>query len=161
MESAYFLQCGCGLLSLRLGGVGFSLRGLVLAGPKTHKLKPAPRFVYFCGHGTIMGIRRRKRSMIETVVDTLILDLLEWLTSGERSYRELIDVWGTSCPKPVWEDARDRGCVAREFQRARSCQANFRRFDFSSTTKSFPKTRRLPARLISSVDLIAAGAVSC
>ena len=53
--------------------------------------------------------------MIDTVVDALILDLLEWLASGERTYEGVIDVWHTSCPKlPVWEDVKDRGFVAQE-----------------------------------------------
>lgn len=53
--------------------------------------------------------------MIDTVVDGLIVDLLNWLASGERTYQEAIDVWRTSCPKlPVWEDAKDRGFVAQE-----------------------------------------------
>ncbi len=53
--------------------------------------------------------------MIDTVVDALILDLLEWLANGERTYEEVIDIWRTSCPRlPVWEDANDRGLVARE-----------------------------------------------
>ena len=48
-------------------------------------------------------------------LDVLILDLLEWLASGERSYEEVIGAWRTSCPKlPVWEDANDRGLVRRE-----------------------------------------------
>jgi hypothetical protein len=53
--------------------------------------------------------------MADAVVDSLILDLLEWLASGERTYQDVIDVWRTSCPRlPVWEDARDRGFVAQE-----------------------------------------------
>jgi len=53
--------------------------------------------------------------MIDAVVDALILDLLEWLANGERTYQEVIDIWRTSCPRlPVWEDANDRGLVARE-----------------------------------------------
>lgn len=52
---------------------------------------------------------------MDTVVDALIVDLLSWLASGERTYQEVIDVWRTSCPKlPVWEDANDRGFVAQE-----------------------------------------------
>jgi hypothetical protein len=48
-----------------------------------------------------------------TNVDALILDLLEWLASGERSYTEVMDAWRTSCPRlPVWEDANDRGLIA-------------------------------------------------
>jgi hypothetical protein len=50
--------------------------------------------------------------MTDTVVEALILDLLEWVANGERSYEEVMDAWRTSCPKlPVWEDANDRGLV--------------------------------------------------
>jgi hypothetical protein len=53
--------------------------------------------------------------MIDSVVDALILDLLEWLSNGERTYQEVIDIWRTSWPRlPVWEDAKDRGFVAQE-----------------------------------------------
>jgi D-3-phosphoglycerate dehydrogenase / 2-oxoglutarate reductase len=53
--------------------------------------------------------------MVDATVDALILDLLEWLASRERTYQEAIDVWRISCPRlPVWEDARDRGYVALE-----------------------------------------------
>ena len=52
--------------------------------------------------------------MTDTVVEALILDLLEWVANGERSYDEVMDAWRTSCPKlPVWEDANDRGLVMR------------------------------------------------
>jgi hypothetical protein len=45
-------------------------------------------------------------------VETLILDLLEWIGRAERSYQETMDAWRTSCPRlPVWEDATDRGLV--------------------------------------------------
>jgi hypothetical protein len=48
------------------------------------------------------------------IVDALVLDLLEWIAAGERSYAEVMDAWRTSCPRlPVWEDANDRGLVAR------------------------------------------------
>ncbi|HEV2560868.1 MAG TPA: hypothetical protein VGT78_01895 [Rhizomicrobium sp.] len=47
-------------------------------------------------------------------VDALILDLLEWVSAGERSYSETMEAWRTSCPRlPVWEDANDRGFVTR------------------------------------------------
>ncbi len=53
--------------------------------------------------------------MVDTVVEALILDLLEWVANGERSYEEVMDAWRTSCPRlPVWEDANDRGLVIRE-----------------------------------------------
>jgi len=53
--------------------------------------------------------------MTDAVVDALILDLLEWLSKGVRSYAEGIELWRTSCPRfPDWEDAKDRGFVAQE-----------------------------------------------
>ncbi len=47
-------------------------------------------------------------------VDSLILDLLEWIGPEPRPYAEVLDAWRTSCPRlPVWEDATDRGFIAR------------------------------------------------
>lgn len=47
-------------------------------------------------------------------VETLILDLLEWVGPNRRPYAEVLDVWRTSCPRlPVWEEATDRGFIAR------------------------------------------------
>ncbi len=47
-------------------------------------------------------------------VDSLILDLLEWMGPKPRPYAEVLEAWRTSCPRlPVWEDANDRGFVAR------------------------------------------------
>ncbi len=47
-------------------------------------------------------------------VDILILDLLEWMGPSPRPYAEVLEAWGTSCPRlPVWEDANDRGFIAR------------------------------------------------
>jgi hypothetical protein len=46
-------------------------------------------------------------------VESLILDLLEWIGPGSRPYAEVLDAWRTSCPRlPVWEDANERGFVA-------------------------------------------------
>ena len=51
--------------------------------------------------------------MSETV-DALILDLLEWMGPNPRPYAEVLEAWRTSCPRlPVWEDANDRGFIAR------------------------------------------------
>ena len=53
--------------------------------------------------------------MVDVVVESLILDFLEWLASANRTYEEVMDAWRTSCPKlPVWEDANDRGLVVKE-----------------------------------------------
>jgi hypothetical protein len=54
-------------------------------------------------------------------VDALILDLLEWVANGERSYAEVMDAWRTSCPRlPVWEEATDRGLIVREHVNGRA-----------------------------------------
>ena len=53
--------------------------------------------------------------MVDTVVEALILDLLDWLNVRERTYEEVMDAWRTSCPKlPVWEDANERCLVITE-----------------------------------------------
>jgi len=54
-------------------------------------------------------------------VKALILDLLEWLASRERSYEEVIDAWRTSCPRfPVWEEANDRGLIVKRHLNGRT-----------------------------------------
>ena len=48
-------------------------------------------------------------------IDALILDLLEWIGPTPRPYDEVLEAWRTSCPRlPVWEDATDRGLIARQ-----------------------------------------------
>jgi len=47
-------------------------------------------------------------------VDSLILDLLEWIGPDTRPYDEVMEAWRTSCPRlPVWEEATHRGLVVR------------------------------------------------
>jgi hypothetical protein len=54
-------------------------------------------------------------------IETLIIDLLEWVVRRERTYEEVMDAWRTSCPKlPVWEDANDRELIATEYVSGRS-----------------------------------------
>ena len=46
--------------------------------------------------------------------DALVLDLVEWIAREPRPYSEVIETWRTSCPRlTIWEDAVDRGYVAR------------------------------------------------
>jgi hypothetical protein len=48
-------------------------------------------------------------------LDPLILDMVEWVAREPRAYADVMDAWRTSCPRlTVWEDAVDRGFVARE-----------------------------------------------
>lgn len=59
--------------------------------------------------------------MTDPIVEALILDLLQWLTNGERTYEEAMDAWRTSCPRlPVWEDANDRGFITSEHVNGRT-----------------------------------------
>ena len=47
-------------------------------------------------------------------LDALILDLLDWMGPDPRPYAEVLEAWRTSCPRlPVWEEAGDRGFIAR------------------------------------------------
>jgi len=47
-------------------------------------------------------------------VDSLVLDLLEWIGAEPRPYGEVLEAWRTSCPRlPVWEEAIDRGLIKR------------------------------------------------
>ncbi len=58
------------------------------------------------------GQEDNRRSTVSDPVESLILDLLEWLARRPRSYAEAIDAWRTSCPRlPVWEEATDRRYV--------------------------------------------------
>ena len=54
--------------------------------------------------------------MSDTVVEALLLDLLDWVSGGEKTYVQVMEAWRTSCPRmPVWEEATDRGLVTREY----------------------------------------------
>lgn len=48
------------------------------------------------------------------LVDSLVLDLLEWIGQQERPYAEVMEAWRTSCPRlSVWEDANELGFIER------------------------------------------------
>ena len=52
---------------------------------------------------------------MSAVVDSLILDLLEWVQARPHTYEETLEAWRTSCPRlTVWEDATDRGLLRIE-----------------------------------------------
>ncbi len=56
----------------------------------------------------------KEKIMIDPV-EPLILDLLEWVSGGERSYAEVMEAWRTSCPRlPIWEEANERGLIQCE-----------------------------------------------
>jgi hypothetical protein len=55
--------------------------------------------------------------MADSTVEALILDLLQWLSTGDRTYDQVLDAWRTSCPRlPVWEDSNDRRLVWSEYR---------------------------------------------
>jgi hypothetical protein len=54
-------------------------------------------------------------------VENLILDLVEWVVRGERTYQETMDAWRTSCPRlPIWEDATELGLLETAVANGRS-----------------------------------------
>lgn len=56
-------------------------------------------------------------------LDPLVLDFLEWIAREPRTYAEVMEAWRTSCPRlTVWEDAVDRGFVARKLARGQGAQ---------------------------------------
>ena len=51
-------------------------------------------------------------------LEPLVRDLVEWVAREPRAYADVIDAWRTSCPRlTVWEEACERGLVARRFVR--------------------------------------------
>jgi hypothetical protein len=61
------------------------------------------------------NLRQSTGPEVSGTVDALVLDLLEWIGPNPRPYAEVLEAWRTSCPRlPVWEDANDRGFIARQ-----------------------------------------------
>jgi len=56
-----------------------------------------------------------RTGLIDVKHEPLLLDLVEWIAREPRDYTEVMEAWRTSCPRlTIWEDAVDRGFVARE-----------------------------------------------
>ena len=50
-------------------------------------------------------------------IDSLIVDLLDWIGPGSRAYSEVMEAWRTSCPRlQVWEEANARGFIERDHE---------------------------------------------
>ncbi|HEU0159347.1 MAG TPA: hypothetical protein VFR00_08535 [Hyphomicrobiaceae bacterium] len=48
-------------------------------------------------------------------LDSLVLDLIEWVSVSPRPYAEVMEVWRTTCARlPIWEEAVDRGFLVSE-----------------------------------------------
>ena len=57
---------------------------------------------------------------MSNTVDTLVLDLLEWIGPNARPYAEVIEAWRTSCPRlPVWEEANEQGFIEQHHKPVR------------------------------------------
>jgi hypothetical protein len=58
---------------------------------------------------------------VTDTIESLILDLLEWVKQKERTYDETMGAWRTSCPRlPVWEESNDRGLLEAASANGRS-----------------------------------------
>src|SRR6266702_1762583 len=69
------------------------------------------------GSHTGAGRLRQGRFAMSETADPPVLDFVEWVAREPRAYAEVIATWKTSCPRlTIWEDAADRGYVARETQ---------------------------------------------
>lgn len=90
--------------------------------------------------------------MTDSAVESLILDLLEWVAQEERTYEAVMDGWRTSCPRlPVWEDANDRGLVTTEIVNGRRIVKITPRGVALLNLRKPEKSQRLPAAPGSSV----------
>jgi D-3-phosphoglycerate dehydrogenase len=76
--------------------------GQLVAGPSFARAYIAPT------------VRQSPASDSLDTVEALVIDLLEWIGPTPRPYAEVLEAWRTSCPRlPVWEDATERGFIAR------------------------------------------------
>ena len=57
---------------------------------------------------------------MSAIIESLMLDLVAWVTREERGEADVMDAWRTSCPRlTVWEDAVDLGLLRREIDPVR------------------------------------------
>jgi hypothetical protein len=92
---------------------------------------------------------RTVKSMFDAV-ESLVLDLLEWVADGERSHDEVMDAWRTACPRfPVWEEANNRKLIARLYVNGRTIVKGHADRHGSSRSKG----RRSPPEIVSATVL--------
>jgi hypothetical protein len=49
---------------------------------------------------------------VPEIVDASMLELLTWISSRPRTYREAMEAWRSTCPRhSVWEDALLSGLI--------------------------------------------------
>jgi hypothetical protein len=101
----------------------------------------------------MVGNQRREVLNVSDDIEALVIDLVEWVASEPRSYAEVFDTWRTSCPRlPVWEEACDRGLVAR-----RSSASGAAIVMVTDTGRQFLRTHRRPRPAASEPTRLAAG----
>ena len=104
--------------STAYGSPALKVRGKLLACVPAHGLAEPGSLVVRVGfddRAELLAADPDVYYVTDTVVESLMLDLLDWLAKGNRSYEEVMDAWRTSCPRlPVWEEANDRSLVIRE-----------------------------------------------
>jgi hypothetical protein len=62
--------------------------------------------------------------------EALILDFVEWVAAAQRTHRDVMETWRTSCPRlTVWEDAVDAGYVERVAGSAQTVRVTPRGFE--------------------------------
>ena len=81
-------------------------------------LHPLRRLAVVHAHernGVLSSTASDAEARMTEATDALVLDLVEWIGREPRLYSEVIETWRTSCPRlTIWEDAVDRGYVARQ-----------------------------------------------
>jgi D-3-phosphoglycerate dehydrogenase / 2-oxoglutarate reductase len=81
-------------------------------------------------------------------VDSLVLDLLEWIGPAARPYDEVMEAWRTSCPRlPVWERANEMGFVERRAEPGNGVQT----ISVSSAGAAHLRTKRPMSALQSQI----------
>lgn len=92
-----------------MGGISLCCR---LTGTRRDDERPRVSATPLGGRRLELGESARESQFLGDLVQSLILDLLEWIAPRPRPYSEVIEAWRTSCPRlPVWEEATERAFV--------------------------------------------------
>jgi D-3-phosphoglycerate dehydrogenase len=84
---------------------------------------------------------------VTSAIDSLILDLLEWIGSGARPYAEVIEAWRTSCPRlPVWEEANERGLLEQRHEPGRGAYVSVSALGRKHLRAARPRNVTAPTR---------------
>jgi hypothetical protein len=82
---------------------------------------------------------------MSNAVESLILDLLEWIGPNPRPYSEVMNAWRTSCPQlPVWEEANERGYLEQRRESGRGTLVSVSSLGTEHLRKNRPLMRSEP-----------------